>query len=150
VIDEITLYDHALSADELRGVYLAGVIGKCPLPSTLDVSSTLAQLGGTTDIRAVLTSNAVPLAGQPVSFLLNGADAGSAVTDGAGVATVSSVSIGGGRQRHRGASPAMGQSGGRRQGRRQYRRRRWTGRTISRRRRSGSGRDDRDAAYSLR
>jgi uncharacterized repeat protein (TIGR03803 family) len=94
VIDEVALYDHALSFDEVRGVYLAGVRGKCPLPAVLDVSSTVAPVGGTTGLRAVLTSNAVPLPGQTVTFALNGADAGSAVTDGSGVAAVGGVGIG--------------------------------------------------------
>ena len=71
------------------------MIGKCPPPSVLDVSATVAPLGGTADLRAALTSSAVPLAGQTVTFSLNGVSAGSATTDGAGVASLTGVSIGG-------------------------------------------------------
>ena len=95
VIDELAIYDHALSSGEVRDIYLAGTLGKCPPPSVLDVSPVVVELGGTRDFRAALTSNAVPLAGQTVTFSLNGTDVGAPVTDANGVATLAGVSLAG-------------------------------------------------------
>ncbi len=60
--------------------------------TTLDSVSGSATLGGTATLTATLTSaTGSALAGQVVSFTLDGAFAGTALTDGSGVATLTGV-----------------------------------------------------------
>ncbi len=51
--------------------------------------------GGTTTLSATLTAGGNPVSGKTVSFTLNGSSAGSAVTNGSGVASESGVSLSG-------------------------------------------------------
>ncbi|HXH98514.1 MAG TPA: hypothetical protein VNH40_14995, partial [Gaiellaceae bacterium] len=68
------------------------------LSRTLDVSPASGDAGGTVDLSATLSrpsgSGTLNLEGQTVDFTLNGTDAGSAVTDTNGVATLTGVSLG--------------------------------------------------------
>jgi hypothetical protein len=43
VLDEVEIYNRALSADELAAIYHAGALGKC-------VSQSLPALGGSTEV----------------------------------------------------------------------------------------------------
>jgi hypothetical protein len=64
--------------------------------ASLAVGSASATLGGTTTLTAtLLDSDSDPLAGRTVTFRLNGALVGTALTDDAGVATLSGVSVAG-------------------------------------------------------
>ncbi|MBI3970524.1 MAG: pilus assembly protein [Chloroflexi bacterium] len=63
--------------------------------ASLSPASASGTYGGTTTLSATLTSGASPLAGYTVSFTLNGAGAGSAITDAAGVATLANASLAG-------------------------------------------------------
>ncbi len=49
--------------------------------------------GGTANLSATLTANSAGVSGKTVSFTLNGSDAGSAITDGSGTATVLNASL---------------------------------------------------------
>src|SRR5205823_4796574 len=66
-----------------------------PAASSLAVSTATGTYGGTTNLSATLTSSDTPLSGKTVSFTLNGNGVGGAVTDGSGVASLSSVSLSG-------------------------------------------------------
>lgn len=59
--------------------------------SSLSGVSGAATFGGTATLTATLTSGGSGIAGATVSFILDGKAVGTAVTDGAGVATLSSV-----------------------------------------------------------
>src|SRR5437660_3893078 len=63
--------------------------------STLVVAPATGTFGGTVDLSATLTANSVGVAGKSVSFSLNGNNVGSAITDGSGLATLSTVSLSG-------------------------------------------------------
>ena len=65
-------------------------------PTTLTVAPASATYGGTTSLSATLTTTGggAPVNGATVTFALSGAGAGSAVTDAAGIATVTGVSLG--------------------------------------------------------
>ncbi len=65
------------------------------VPTTLTVIAATGPYGGVVNLSATLTDGASPLSGKTVSFTLNGANAGSAITDAAGVASVSNISLGG-------------------------------------------------------
>jgi hypothetical protein len=64
-------------------------------PTTLAVANSSGLFGGTTTLVASLTIAGSPFAGQQVSFSLNGMPVGTAVTDAAGVALLSGVSLAG-------------------------------------------------------
>ncbi|HEY2467504.1 MAG TPA: kelch repeat-containing protein [Terracidiphilus sp.] len=68
-----------------------------PTPTTLAVSSASGTFGGTVNLSATLTVTAggAPVGSQTVSFKLNGANVGTATTDGSGTATLSNVSLSG-------------------------------------------------------
>jgi ribosomal protein L18E len=60
-----------------------------PTPATvLTVAAAASTYGGSVNLSATLTSNSSPVSGKSISFTLNGNAAGSGVTDGSGVATV--------------------------------------------------------------
>jgi hypothetical protein len=61
--------------------------------TTLVVAAASGPFGGTADLSATLSSNGTGLSGKSVAFTLNGNNAGSAITDGSGIATVSAVSL---------------------------------------------------------
>ncbi len=61
--------------------------------TTLVVAAASGPFGGTADLSATLSSNGTGLSGKSVAFTLNGNSAGSAITDGSGIATVSAVSL---------------------------------------------------------
>ncbi|HYW71873.1 MAG TPA: carboxypeptidase regulatory-like domain-containing protein [Pyrinomonadaceae bacterium] len=65
------------------------------VPSVLTVSAATATYGGVANLSATLTDGVSPLAGRSISFTLNGANAGSAVTDAAGVASLANVTLAG-------------------------------------------------------
>ena len=66
----------------------------CTNPSTVTAPSAAAgTFDGTTTLSATLTSAGLPVVGRTVSFSLNGANQGSASTNGSGVASVSGVSL---------------------------------------------------------
>jgi hypothetical protein len=54
-----------------------------------------APYGGTATLSATLTAAGVGLVGRPIGFTLNGADVGTALTNGVGVATLAGVSLAG-------------------------------------------------------
>lgn len=63
-------------------------------PATaLTVSRASAVHGATTNLSATLLAAGSPVVGRTVSFLMNGSPAGTTITDGAGVATISGVSL---------------------------------------------------------
>ena len=61
--------------------------------TTLVVAAASGPFGGTADLSATLTSSGAGLSGKSVAFTLNGNNAGSAITDGSGIATVLAVSL---------------------------------------------------------
>ena len=63
------------------------------VPTTLTVNSASGSYGGTVNLSATLTDGVSPLSGKTIDFSLNGNSAGSAVTNGSGVASVSNVSL---------------------------------------------------------
>jgi Bacterial Ig-like domain (group 3) len=74
-----------IGADEIPGA-VATVLGVNPATGTY---------GGTVNLSATLTANAVGVSGKNISFTLNGNGVGSALTNGSGVATLSNVSLAG-------------------------------------------------------
>jgi hypothetical protein len=64
-------------------------------PTSLAAGPASGTFGGTTTLSATLTSSSVGVPGETVSFTLNGSSAGSAVTNGSGVATLNGVSLAG-------------------------------------------------------
>jgi hypothetical protein len=75
-----------IGADEIAAAPLATVLGVAPATGTY---------GGTVNLSATLTASAVAVSGKSISFALNGNPVGSAVTNGAGVASLSNVSLAG-------------------------------------------------------
>ncbi len=63
--------------------------------TSLAANPATGTFGGTTTLSATLTSGGSPVTGKTVSFTLNGSPAGSAVTNGSGIATESGVSLAG-------------------------------------------------------
>jgi uncharacterized repeat protein (TIGR01451 family) len=63
--------------------------------TTLTVAPATGTYGGTVNLSATLTDGVNPLSGQTINFTLNGNAAGSGVTNGSGVATVSNASLAG-------------------------------------------------------
>src|SRR5690606_28005479 len=63
--------------------------------TSIVVSSTIGEYGGTTNLSATLSSNSAGVAGKIMSFSLNGNAVGTAVSDESGVATLSNVSLAG-------------------------------------------------------
>ncbi len=63
--------------------------------TNLAVAPATGTYGGTTTLSATLTSSAVGVSGKTVAFTLNGSSAGTAITNGSGVATLSGVSLSG-------------------------------------------------------
>lgn len=64
-------------------------------PSSLTVAKASGTFSGTADISATLTSGGVPLGGMTVSFKLNGALLGDALTGMDGIAVIKDVSLSG-------------------------------------------------------
>ena len=66
-IDEISLYNRALSASEIQAIYAAGSAGKCPAPSApvilMQPTNQVAVMGGNATF-SVLASGALPLSYQ--------------------------------------------------------------------------------------
>ena len=65
------------------------------VPTTLTVGAATGTYGGTVDLSSILTDGVSPLSGKTIAFKLNGNDVGSAVTDGSGIASLTSVSLAG-------------------------------------------------------
>jgi hypothetical protein len=63
------------------------------LATTLTVAAALGTFGGTADLSATLTSGGTGVSGKSVTFTLNGNNAGSGITDGSGIVSVSAVSL---------------------------------------------------------
>jgi hypothetical protein len=63
--------------------------------TALAVDNATGAFGGTTTLSATLTSGGSPLSGKTVSFSLNGAPVGNAVTNGSGLASLGGVSLAG-------------------------------------------------------
>jgi uncharacterized repeat protein (TIGR01451 family) len=63
--------------------------------TTLTVAPATGTYGGTVNLSATLTVGATPVSGKTINFTLNGNSAGSGVTNGSGVATVSNASLAG-------------------------------------------------------
>ncbi|HEY0083462.1 MAG TPA: fibronectin type III domain-containing protein, partial [Pyrinomonadaceae bacterium] len=61
---------------------------------TLSVNSATGTQGGTVVLSARLTDGTNGISGKTVSFTLNGASAGNAVTDATGVASIANASLG--------------------------------------------------------
>jgi hypothetical protein len=64
-------------------------------PSALTLTAPSGTFGGSLALSAMLTGGGSGLSGRAVHFTVNGVDVGSAVTDAAGFATLSSVSLAG-------------------------------------------------------
>ena len=62
-----------------------------PATTTLAVAPASGTYGGSTTLSATLSTPSGPLAGETVSFSLNGTPVGSAVTDASGIASVSAA-----------------------------------------------------------
>jgi extracellular elastinolytic metalloproteinase len=62
--------------------------------TSLSVNSATGTQGGTVNLSATLTDGTNGIGGKTVSFTLNGASVGNAVTDANGVATLSNASLG--------------------------------------------------------
>jgi len=67
------------------------------IPTTLTVSTASGTYGGTASLTATLTVTAggAPVVGRTISFTLNAVAAGTAVTDGSGVANIPAASLSG-------------------------------------------------------
>jgi hypothetical protein len=63
------------------------------VPTTLTINPVSGTFGGPVNLSATLTSGGSPVTGVTVDFTLNGSSAGSTVTDGSGIATLSNVSL---------------------------------------------------------
>jgi len=68
-----------------------------PTPGATNLAVTAATgiYGGTVTLSATLISNSSPVSGKMITFTLSGNPAGTGVTDGTGVATVTNVSLSG-------------------------------------------------------
>jgi hypothetical protein len=64
------------------------------LPTTLNVAPATGTYGGTVNLSATLTSGGNPVASKSIAFAVNGASAGSALTNANGIATISNASLG--------------------------------------------------------
>jgi hypothetical protein len=64
------------------------------LPTMLVVAPASGTYGGTTSLSATLTALGNPVGGKTISFIIDGNPAGSAVTDGSGVASLTGVPLG--------------------------------------------------------
>jgi Tol biopolymer transport system component len=64
-------------------------------PTGLTVANASGSFGGTTTLTATLMSAGTPLAGQQVSFSLNGSPAGTATTNASGIASLGGVGLAG-------------------------------------------------------
>ena len=67
MIDELALYNRALSAAEVQAIYNAGSAGKCPAgvaPSIITQPASLAVLAGATAVFSVTAAGAAPLSYQ--------------------------------------------------------------------------------------
>src|SRR5207253_1562515 len=72
-----------IGADEIAG----------PLATALGVAPATGTYGGTVNLSATLTAGAVAVSGKSISFTLNGNPVGNAMTNGAGVASLSNASL---------------------------------------------------------
>ena len=63
-------------------------------PTSLSVGPAAGTYGGTTTLSATLTSGGNPVMNATIDFTLTGGSAGSATTDGSGVATLNGVALG--------------------------------------------------------
>ena len=102
-IDEVEVFDRALTDSEIAGIYLAGGAGKCkpgatqPQSTMLSftaASATTADFDDAAQVQARLTktSDGTPVPGKSITFTLGsgtGAPACSAMTDATGTATCS-------------------------------------------------------------
>jgi len=61
--------------------------------TSLAVAAASGTYAGTTTLSATLTAGGTPVSGKSVAFVLDGASVGSATTDSAGLATLTSVSL---------------------------------------------------------
>jgi Carboxypeptidase regulatory-like domain/MBG domain len=61
--------------------------------TTLVVSAASGPFGGTADLSATLTFGGAGVSGESIVFTINGNNAGSGITDGSGIATVSAASL---------------------------------------------------------
>jgi large repetitive protein len=77
------------------GVFGAGTVFRLTLraASQLVAAAATGSYGGTTTLSATLTSGSSPLPGREVTFAVNGAGAGTATTNDAGIATLAGVSL---------------------------------------------------------
>ncbi len=97
LIDEVELFNRALTLAEIQGIYNARSAGKCkPTQTTLSVAAVTATFGGTANLQATLkrASDNSAVSGKTISFTLNGNAAVTATTDTSGVATLTGVSLG--------------------------------------------------------
>lgn len=62
--------------------------------SSIDAANASASFGGNATLTATLMAGSSPLAGEPVTFSLNGATVGTALTGANGVATLAAISVG--------------------------------------------------------
>ena len=79
----------------LYGIFASSeffALGVLDQPSVVPAGGTY---GGTTTLSAMLSALGVPLSGRTITFTLNTAAVGSAVTDAAGIATLNNVSLAG-------------------------------------------------------
>jgi uncharacterized repeat protein (TIGR03803 family) len=65
------------------------------LQSSLQVNSAIGNVGGTTELIALLMADGRPVENAPIAFSLNGVSVGSAATDANGIAALSGVSLAG-------------------------------------------------------
>ena len=63
--------------------------------TTLTADAATGSYGGTVNLTATLTDGVNPVSGKTIAFTLNGGGVGSAVTNGSGVASLTSVSLAG-------------------------------------------------------
>jgi len=99
LIDEVEVFNRALSASEIQAIYAAGSAGKCKSPqqqpTTLSftaASATTADFDDAAQVQARLTNSNTPVAGKTITFTLGsggGAPSCSAMTDATGTATCS-------------------------------------------------------------
>src|SRR5207302_8480143 len=64
-------------------------------PTTVTAAQASGVYGRTVNLSTTLTSSDSPLSGKTINFTLNGNPVGSAITNGSGVATKTSVSLSG-------------------------------------------------------
>jgi hypothetical protein len=107
LVDEVQLFNRALSASEIAAIYQTGVSGTCnggggPAATDLSAVAGSGTYGSTANLTATLKSNGTAVSGKTISFTLNsnavcggGGQPACPTTNSSGVATLNGVDLSG-------------------------------------------------------